>query len=275
MRWVIVSLMLLLALAAGCRMLFWRSGGPDRSIAWLGGRSFAEVRLHYREKAPLDPLSGTTHKRDYRTEVLALEIRGKNVRSAPAFEFPGWIVADSLYAVRPNAFVFLGGTGDDYGSAARAVYVRERDAAVQLHDLPQDDSMQIIAAVPSPDAKFVAVLEELRPGMDAPPGTDLWRLRIGVLASNKLQFANDVYVSDIPYTDGPVWAPDSGGAYVRAADRTIYVDARTNRARAAAEPRCWQLRTNSGGSVSEDGVSIYYDEAGEEYLVQNGDAPCQ
>lgn len=255
-------------------MLFWRPGGPDRSIVWMGGVNFAEVRLHYREKAPLDPLSGTTLKRDYRSEVFALEVRGSDVRVAPAFEFPGWIIADSVHAV-PGGFVFLGGSNDDFAGAVRAVYGRTNGDARKLYDLPADDAMQIIAAVPSPDGKHVAVLEELRPGIPAPPGTELWRVRVGSLTTHELKFVSDAHASHIPYTDGPVWAENAAGVFVRATDRTVSLDARSGTVRTGvAEPACWRLRTNSGGPISEDGVSVYYDDASDGYTVENGEAPC-
>lgn len=154
-------------------MIFWQSAPPLREAVWLhdsGGDVFLLLETRYEERAPLNPLSGTTYKRRYRTKLAAVRIprdwpAGRGFSAAPIFagsaerpresamdsdnlaymrlpDHGGWLLAESLASfgagcAAPTAgflpaqgFRLYGNTGNAYGAPERRIY--RVDCAGQL-----------------------------------------------------------------------------------------------------------------------------------------------
>ena len=101
-------------------MIFWQDALPLREAVWLGeakdsntqkGHVFLLMETRYQERTPLNPLSGTTYKRSYRTKLAVVRIprdwpAGRSFAAAPIFAGPaaqprkGVANADGLVVLR-------------------------------------------------------------------------------------------------------------------------------------------------------------------------------
>ena len=163
-----------------------------------------ELRIHYQERSTLDPLSGTTRKRNYRSRVSLLEIEASpapGIASEKAwFEFSGWILEDSLFRGPGGAdsLWFIGGENHDYAGAERSLYFADASGRVRIVALAGEaasaqaagagsepggasaefDRSVLKRAVPSPSGRPLALLEEQHADAFAPGQSAQMRLRL-------------------------------------------------------------------------------------------------
>lgn len=202
-------------------MIFWRPAAPLHSAVWFDSGSaspgrpvvgnsperdarlerFVELTTRYQERSPLDPLSGTTRKRNYRSQVSLLEISSSEIASEKAwFEFSGWVLEDSLFRGpgAPDSLWFIGGENHDYAGPERALYFADGAGRVRMvapggqvasaNPAPagggpggasaEVDRPVLKRAVPSPSGRLLALLEEGPADSVASGATVQMRLRL-------------------------------------------------------------------------------------------------
>ena len=268
----VVAVCMSLIFAGGCSAFFWREGGPIRFLSWAGGDEFLEVRVRFREKDSLDPTAGATLKRDYQSRIFALNLARAAPRPRLLFEMsPGWILEDSVFAT-VGGLEFVGGTGDDYGGDQRRVY-RAHDGNVR-EIYAAEPPFLVSRAVPAPDGRWLALLEERAPGAQSGPGA-AFRLRFARLAAGAevaasakaqpdeaLRMAPGVAESSLAFQDGPLWRPDSGGVYFTTARGVFFFGTGDDFDEPVESfPRCFRPLTSTGGPVSASGQSVYFDDS--------------
>ncbi|MCR9144010.1 MAG: hypothetical protein NXI24_17315 [bacterium] len=238
-------------------MIFWRPAAPLYSATYYsdsgaqrGGEIFVALRTRYSEKRSLDPLAGTTDKRDYRSELARLEIGATDDRIAwPArawIEFSGWILEDSTFrGPGPGVSLWwIGGENDEYGGRERALYFGDAAAQISRVPIPVADGQQaqsdttgyaasesrdlLKAAVPSPSGRLMAILEEDLVNEASRSAPD--RLRIVTVEMRGASTADGaaspgasaVVLRTIarvhapgPVMSGPRWSADDSGVYIQ------------------------------------------------------------
>jgi hypothetical protein len=290
----------------GCGTLFWRAAEPLRTAVWLGSGQpdralseiFVEIRTNYREKDSSDWLTGTTLKSDYRTGFYLIEIsrdrrgeeRGIRPRSgsAPDFEFPGWVLEDSVFRLvgSRSQILFVGGQSDHFADEARKLYLlRDRPAELFAIYTPPAGFL-LERAVPSPTGEYLAVLETSNPqaasgNTEHDANDDAYRVslfkfdmesqKLTALSRPNRTAGPDAgrMRSSFALMGGPRWAVDGSGVYVRDAVNVQYLAVRAASAvRANRYPRCFQPYTNSGGPISDGGLRLYFDDEESHFIVQ-------
>lgn len=299
-------------------MFFWRSAAPIRVAVWLDSTSagrdrFVELSTGYSEKNSLDPLSGTTRKRDYRTEVSLLEVedpgRKRPVLSKTVawFEFPGWILEDSVYSrvhsAQPGVW-FIGGENDSFAGSERGLFAADAAGRIRSVVLLADDrgaaTVVLKRAIPSPSGRLLVLLQEgikdtkeirniQNTGDARDTGADAARtrsyfaqLRIVAVATSAALPTEPGVIETTELTrtrlsegflSGPRWAEDNSGVYFQTTGGVYYMKATPAKPGeqpvrlAARYPACLSPGTTSGGTTSDNGRRLYFDDAAGQFLV--------
>jgi hypothetical protein len=280
-------------------MIFWKPAAPIHSATWFdtsggGAERFVGLTTRYSEKRSLDPLSGSTDKRDYRSQVALLGVAPGEASEAAVsrtrewFEFAGWILEDSLFR-GPGAgesLWFIGGENDGYAGVDRRLYFADQRGRVSAVSVRagsaevDDDHVGFVLkrAVPSPSGGLLALFEEdrARPSSRRSPE----RLRLVAVdfdhSTNATVAVREVARAAAPglVASGPRWAPDSAGMYFETEAGIFYLGVNAASAsgtlspeRPGRYPACLNPATTSGGAISDRGRRLYYDDSAGEYRV--------
>jgi hypothetical protein len=227
-----IFLTLLLLASVNCKALFWRDASQSMGGAFDGENRFLEATVSYKAKMPLNPLSQNVLSKDFRTRIRELRIESQN--ASPGKEiasFEGWVLNQTAF-VSAGMLILIRGKSDSLGGyeGRDVVIVQLSDGKVRTA-VPEGEP--ILAAVPSPDGRFLGVIRSPIP--DASPGE--LRIEFYDFAQKKISSAV------LPWGTASVplhaWSKDSSRIYLAqdAGVKSVEVSGTVSDAR--SYPRCF------------------------------------
>lgn len=200
--------------------------------AFESEQRFLEATISYKAKMPLNPLSQNVLSKDFRTSVRELRIeKDKAVPGKEIASFEGWVLNQAAY-VSGGALILIRGKSESLGG------FEERDVVlVQISNgsvrtlVPAGES--ILAAVPSPDGRTLAVIRS--PVPDASPGE--LRVEFYEMTGKKLAGASLPWgTASLPLH---AWSVDSSRIFLAQDQGVKSVDLGGRVADARNFPRCF------------------------------------
>ncbi|WCL48258.1 hypothetical protein [Leptospira sp. GIMC2001] len=141
-----------------CSSFFWRDAElPKEEINYNG--SILEYQVVYKEKDSLNPLMGTTEKKNYETKI-AIYPQGKNKQSIKIENIGSWILPGMIHYNPTNDRLFwVQGINDEYGTNLRKAGVA---TDVRVNGLKNakfwTDCSNITTILPSPTGDAIAMI---------------------------------------------------------------------------------------------------------------------
>ncbi len=239
-------------LLTNCAMFVWRPAALVPELSWIEGDEFAEILVSYEEKQPLDPLAGTTLKRNYRCEIRRVRMPGRAAKGAD-IRFSGWCDPASVYAWRDGTLLMRGPEHEFAGSERELVYL---PPGKEPRILAKTEPGRVLrAAVPAPDRQWILVLTG-----DAQAGAYFLRLVDGKRIP--------IIRQELP--EEWIWRKDSSGVFLRYPGGAVFqvgvADGRPEPATKA--PAGFTPPTRGGGPVSGTGKRYYFDEASGQFTAE-------
>ncbi|TGL63503.1 hypothetical protein [Leptospira sarikeiensis] len=239
-----------------CSQIQWRPASLAVERGWSEtGKNIVQTEVIYEEKDAWNPLSGTTHKKNYRTKFRIYEISGPGNDSGDppiySYEIGSWALPGSVYFhSATNRLFWIQGSNDEYGGAVRSPGVWSPKGFHSFEPKNfQKEGQTIFQFVPSPDGGKVAIIF----------GTLGSDLQIGsptlILADvNGQSSTYDKYYFEYPLTrweETPEfrirWSETSNHLYVRIGDSVFRTNEKSKKLEIAKEfPVCFYPASNFG-----------------------------
>lgn len=241
-----IFFVLLLLVFGGCKVLFWRDASQSMGGAFNGEDRFLEATVSYKARMPLNPLSQNVLSKDFRTQIRELKIenqKASHLRDVTSFD--GWVLNQAAF-VSGGTLILIRGQSDSLGGYENrdVVLVQLADGSVRTAVPPGEP---ILAAVPSPDGRFLGVIRS--PVPDASPGE--LRIEFYDFSGKKLSAAV------LPWGTASVplhaWAKDSSRLYLAQDSGVQSVETSGTVREAPSYPRCF-LPSRANPDTSAGGL---------------------
>ncbi|GIX42385.1 MAG: hypothetical protein KatS3mg129_2118 [Leptospiraceae bacterium] len=257
---------LCILLYINCNMLFYKKNEPEPYLSFIKDNYFGEILLKWEEKLP-HPLSGTTLKRNYETEISIIQFQ--NIKNAiskkilKSLTFKNWILPESIYvlSIEPISLIFFyGEKPEDYGiKKSLGYYYEEKSEYNQLINTANLFSLDNIKFfLPSPDRNFIFML------------TYNDKIQVYQINQNHLILQKEVSlpfrISDERFIS---WDPENyKGVYIYNNDQIYLYDINKNNINIAKKfPECIIPGTSFGGNIDSIGNQYLYDREKKQYYV--------
>ncbi|PJZ71604.1 hypothetical protein CH373_02905 [Leptospira perolatii] len=148
-----------------CSYLQWRPASLAIERGWSeNGNHVVQTEVIYEERDAWNPLTGTTHKRNYGTKfrIYLINDKAKGDGSPPIFtkEVSSWTLPGSVYFHSASSLLFwIQGKNDEYAGKSRFPAIWSPELSID-----QDLSSILLAGetvlqfVPAPDAELAALI---------------------------------------------------------------------------------------------------------------------
>ena len=258
-----ICLLTLPVFFAGCRVLFWHD-----SVAWGGGRwksetIFYEIQHNFETKSSWYPLNQNALIRDYRTTILVHKIKGTSpIKTFPLIDYKGWTLNNTLYVVGNN-LIAIRGHGNSFGKWKREVIAFKGETNIKsgssdnIQNKPRvllKPEMRLLAAMPSPDGKLLAVILT-QATIQHPTGmifVDFYSFDIKTLRS--ISRVN-VKWKGAPGLPNLVWAPDSSRLFIHRNSDVVEISPDSKEVTKSMKfPKCFLETTTN---VSDSGIGFF------------------
>lgn len=238
-----------------CAVLFWKDASNSSGGTWKGNDRFIEIQTEFQRKSSWYPLNQNALTRNYSTTLLLHKVSGEaSTSSEKIAHYAGWTLNDTLF-LAGSSLIAIRGTSNSLGDENRELLsVSLKEGAVADASVILKPDGFLLAAVPSPDGKWIAAFltdatNEKRTGNLF---IDFYEFR----GSSSLQKKSRVTVqwSGVPGNPELSWSRDSQGLYLHVESAVLYVAAGGSTARNADRfPACF-IPTSSGRNISESGL---------------------
>lgn len=249
-----------LAFFTGCNVFFWQDAKSWSSGSWIENDVYIEIQSEFERKISWFPLNQNAIVRNYETTLLLHRINGSDVRTIRLAHFSGWTLNNSLF-IAGNRILLINGKDDTLGGWNRELISVEFDAAKaksgELAEMPAQartilkPDLYLLAAVPSPDSKTLAVLLT-----DATMEKNTGTLHIDFYAfpgDMKSARRTTINWSGVPGLPEISWSKDSRQLFLRQERGVVSIAPGQAAVPAVSFPRCF-LSTNSGNMASNTGL---------------------
>lgn len=256
---------LMYGVSLNCNMIFYKKNQPYPIFSYIDEDIFAEIYLRWEEKME-HPLSGTTKKRNYQTEIYISQFkfennRVKKVKQSSPIVFDFWIIPESMYVIntKPLTYLFLyGEKHKPYGiENAFGIYFIDSDSISRTISSSEVTTFSDIDYfLPSPDKVHILALSKKNK-------IQIYKIierQIDLVREKSLSFALDDkrFISWDPKNFNQIYFYNSNIVYV-------YNHFNDSMDIAKTFPECIIPGTSFGGNVDMNGNEFSYEQANQEY----------
>lgn len=250
-RTALALCLLLLCPLSSCAVLFFSDANTSSGGTWIGTNQFVEIQTEFERKSHWFPLNQNAITRNYATTLILHTVKNQSVEgSAKLAHFEGWTLNDSLFQAG-SSLIFLRGKSDSYGDMKRELVSVPFPGPGEARVLLSTDE-SILAAVPSPDGKLVAVFLTTATNEDRNNQLFVEFYELGSSFAKHSRIS--VPWSGVPGNPELAWAKDSRGLSLHLENSVVYLAPGAKSPKPAASfPVCF-IQTTSGRSVSDSGL---------------------
>lgn len=248
-----------------CNMIFYKKNEPFPNFSFIEDNTFAEIYLRWEEKID-HPLSGTTKKRNYQTEIYITQFKIEKDRLKKEYEsspiiFDFWIIPESVYVLNQDLILYLflyGEKEQPYGieSYLGAYFL---DSSLSKRKVSSSEVFKFVEAkyfLPSPDKEKIFVINKIN------------KIQIYKILKNQIQLIQEKDLSFSYSGDRLVsWDPKNFQQLYLYNHEVVYVYNIINNSMSIAKtfPECINPGTSFGGSIDSNGNEIRFEQTKKEY----------
>jgi len=257
-----IKILVTLLFFAHCNMLFYKKNQPIPLLSFIEEDYFAEVLLHWKERLE-HPLSGTTKKKDYRTDISIIQLtkNGNDINKSvkKTYSFPNWILPEFLYVINIHPMqilFFYGNTPEDYGIKNILGYYYEIHPSnkIEIPQIVSIDNIQFF--LPAPNKKFLFTI------------TTNNKIQIYQINADKLTLQQETKLP-LGITDVRLTTWDSQNfnlVYIYDNNKVYLYNIINNSLEVAKQfPECIFPGTSFGGNIDNEGNQFFYDVDNQKY----------
>lgn len=249
MKKIIVILLLFFFL--NCNMIFYKKNQPEPYLSFIKDHYFAEILLSWKERLE-SPLSGTTKKKDYETEISVIQVSSDRdlitKKILRTIKFNNWILPESVYILNLDPIhmiFFYGKKPEEYGIKKLLGYYYENSENSELFSI-----VEVKYFLPSPDKKYIFSINNQN------------YIQIHQINNDALTLFKETPLS-IPLNDERFisWDPiDFNKIYLYNNNEVYVYDLTKNSvAKATKFPECINPGTSFGGNIDQEGYQYFFD----------------
>lgn len=248
-----------------CNMLFYKKNEPYPNFSFIEDNTFAEIYLRWEEKME-HPLSGTTKKRNYQTEIYISKFNFENnqlkkVSQSQPIVFDFWIIPESVYVINTKRLTYLflyGEKNQPYGmeNTFGMYFINGKSTKQIVSSSNVISIMDVIYFLPSPDKENIFLLNKKN------------KIQIYKILENEIKLIQEIqlsfsfnderYVSWDPKNFNQIYLYTTNNVYVyNIANNTINI--------AKTFPECINPGTSFGGSIDLNGNEFMFEQTKKEY----------
>jgi len=257
-----IKILVIVLFFAYCNMFFYKKNQPIPYLSFIEGDYFAEVLLQWKERLE-HPLSGTTKKKDYKTDISIIQLtrNGNEINKSvkKTYSFSNWILPEFLYVININPLqilFFYGNKPEDYGIKNLFGYYYETNNSnkIEISQIVSLDNIKFF--LPSPNKKSLFTI------------TTNHRIQIYQINADKLTLLQETNlplgITDVRLS---TWDPQNFNLIYIYDNNKVYLYNLINNSVEIAKqfPECIIPGTSFGGSFDNDGNQFFYDVDNQKY----------